>query len=79
MPEQFDKEEAKRKYSHCTPTTKEALYYRDVFEKSFAKLAKTFIPFYWMPRWVEGITDPSARFIKHYAANKDGEMQPKNL
>lgn len=75
MPEQFDKEVAAKKYPHCVPTTKEALYYRDVFEKSFPKLAESFIPFFWMPRWVEGITDPSARFIKHYAADKKSEQQ----
>lgn len=67
----FDAEEASKKYPHCTPKTKEAFYYREVFEKSFPKLASSFIPFFWMPRWVEGITDPSARFIKHYAAEGD--------
>lgn len=56
-------------YPHCTPKTKEALYYRKVFEKDYPKLAESFIPFFWMPRWVEGVSDPSARFIKHYAAD----------
>ncbi|XP_044268366.1 asparagine synthetase [glutamine-hydrolyzing] [Tribolium madens] len=68
MPEPFDLEVAKKKYPHCTPNSKESLYYREVFEKSFPHAAEKFIPFYWMPRWVEGVTDPSARFIKHYAA-----------
>ncbi|RZC42584.1 asparagine synthetase [glutamine-hydrolyzing], partial [Asbolus verrucosus] len=68
MPEPFDPQTAKKNYPHCTPTSKEALYYREVFEKSFPNAADQFVPYYWMPRWVEGITDPSARFIKHYAA-----------
>ncbi|XP_066141611.1 asparagine synthetase [glutamine-hydrolyzing] [Euwallacea fornicatus] len=71
LPGAFDKVAVSQKYPHCTPTTKEALYYREVFEKSYAGLADTFLPFYWMPRWTEGITDPSARFIKHYAADSD--------
>ncbi|KAG5878889.1 hypothetical protein JTB14_031547 [Gonioctena quinquepunctata] len=70
MPEPFDRAAVAKKYPHCTPTSKEALYYREVFEKSYPKLAPNFLPYYWMPRWIEGITDPSARFIKHYAAEQ---------
>lgn len=71
MTEPFDLEATAKKYPHCTPKTKEALYYREIFEKSYPKLAESFLPYYWMPRWVEGITDPSARFIKHYAADQE--------
>lgn len=56
------------KYSHCTPTTKEALYYREVFEKNFPNQGH-FVPYFWMPQWTDA-KDPSARFISHYAANK---------
>jgi len=56
------------KYSHCTPTTKEALYYRKVFEKNFPNQGH-FIPYFWMPQWSDA-KDPSARFISHYAADK---------
>ncbi|CAH0558230.1 unnamed protein product [Brassicogethes aeneus] len=70
MPEPFNAEATAKKYPHCTPKTKEALYYREVFEKSYPKMADKFVPFYWMPRWVEGVTDPSARFIKHYSAEQ---------
>lgn len=69
IPTKFDPMEAEKLYPHCTPKTKEAFYYRQVFEKDYPELAKNFIPFFWMPRWVEGVSDPSARFIKHYAAN----------
>lgn len=70
MPEPFEQELTTRKYHHCTPKTKEALYYREVFEKKFKDLAENFLPHFWMPRWVDGVTDPSARFIKHYAAEQ---------
>nr|XP_023029246.1 asparagine synthetase [glutamine-hydrolyzing] isoform X1 [Leptinotarsa decemlineata]XP_023029247.1 asparagine synthetase [glutamine-hydrolyzing] isoform X1 [Leptinotarsa decemlineata]XP_023029248.1 asparagine synthetase [glutamine-hydrolyzing] isoform X1 [Leptinotarsa decemlineata] len=66
MPEPFDRDLTAKKYPHCTPTSKEALYYREVFEKSYPGLAENFLPYYWMPRWVKDVTDPSARFIKHY-------------
>jgi len=79
MPEAFDPILAKKKYPHCTPTSKEAYYYREMFEKNFPNCAKTFIPYYWMPRWVEGITDPSARFIKHYAAETQTSTTIKTI
>ncbi|CAG9787755.1 unnamed protein product [Diatraea saccharalis] len=48
------------------PKTTESRYYRTVFEKSFPG-QHNFTPYYWMPKWVQ-VSDPSARFIKHYAA-----------
>ncbi|KAK5646989.1 hypothetical protein RI129_005453 [Pyrocoelia pectoralis] len=70
MPEAFDLATSERKYPHCTPKTKEAYYYREVFEKHYPKLAEKFIPFFWMPRWINS-SDPSARFINHYAADME--------
>lgn len=64
-------EEAHIKYPHCTPKTKEALYYRKVFERHFQNQGKSLIPYFWMPKWIEGISDPSARFIKHYNAGEE--------
>ncbi|KRT78921.1 hypothetical protein AMK59_8604, partial [Oryctes borbonicus] len=61
----FKEEIATKQFPHCTPKTKEAHYYRTVFEKHYQGLAKFFIPYYWMPKWIE-VSDPSARFIKHY-------------
>ncbi|XP_025989716.1 asparagine synthetase [glutamine-hydrolyzing] [Solenopsis invicta] len=63
-------ENAYNKYPHCTPRTKEAYYYRNVFESHY-KGQTHFTPYFWMPRWVKGVTDPSARFIKHYAAKDE--------
>ena len=71
-----DLEKAQLKYPHCTPKTKEALYYRNVFERHYAGQAESFVPYFWMPRWVKGVRDPSARFITHYAADvKNGETE----
>lgn len=55
-------------YDHCSPITKESLYYREVFEKAFPGQAKSFMPYFWMPKWTN-VKDPSARFISHYNAN----------
>lgn len=60
------------KYPHCTPKTKEALYYRQIFEKHYEGQAEKFVPYFWMPRWVKA-QDPSARFISHYAADVKDE------
>ena len=70
MPDKFDAQMAQIKYPHCSPKTKEAFYYREVFEKNFPNLAEKFIPYFWMPRWIE-VDDPSARFIKHYNAETE--------
>lgn len=74
MPEPFDPELAAKKYPHCTPKTKESYYYREVFEKKFPKLAPSFIPYFWMPRWIN-VSDPSARFIKHYNAETETNVK----
>ncbi|XP_076620658.1 asparagine synthetase [Colletes latitarsis] len=68
-----DLDNAHLKYPHCTPKTKEALYYRTVFEKYYGGQAESFTPYFWMPRWVKGVCDPSARFISHYAAGVEND------
>lgn len=55
-----------KQYPGVQPNTTESKYYRYVFEKSFPG-QHNFTPYYWMPKWVQ-VSDPSARFIKHYAA-----------
>ncbi|KAK3907981.1 Asparagine synthetase [glutamine-hydrolyzing] [Frankliniella fusca] len=63
-----DLKDAKDLFPHCTPQTREALYYRQMFEKNYPKQS-SLIPYIWMPRWVN-VSDPSARVISHYAAEK---------
>lgn len=74
-----DLENASIKYPHCTPKTKEALYYRNIFESHYGGQAESFVPYFWMPRWVKGVTDPSARFITHYSADAEHKDQCKNM
>ena len=54
------------KYTHNPPHTKEALYYRELFEKHF-KNHSNIIPHFWMPnpKWCN-VTDPSARILDNY-------------
>jgi len=56
-----------KKYDHCKPTSKEALYYRLVFEKFFGEgnIQKS-IPHYWLPNWCGDIKEPSARVLDVY-------------
>ena len=56
------------KYNHCIPPTKEALYYRDIFEDNFGKAEITSLinPHYWLPKWSGNISEPSARILENY-------------
>lgn len=44
---------------------KEALYYREIFNKYFPGREKT-IPYYWLPKWSGDIIEPSARVLSVY-------------
>jgi asparagine synthase (glutamine-hydrolysing) len=57
--------EKSAKYTHNKPPTKEALYYREIFEKHFGPREEVanVIPYFWMPKWCD-VKDPSAREIK---------------
>jgi len=59
--EEFEK--LSNNYLYNMPKTKEALWYREVFERTFpAKPHLT--PYYWMPKWVK-TDDPSAKTINN--------------
>lgn len=49
--------------------TAEARYYRRIFTDAYGARACSLIPHYWMPRFVTGASDPSARTWKHLADN----------
>ncbi|KAJ8267363.1 hypothetical protein COCON_G00125350 [Conger conger] len=61
-------ESAAKVFPHCTPKTKEAYYYRQVFEKYYPGRAG-WLSHYWMPRWIKA-TDPSARTLAIYNPDK---------
>lgn len=56
--------QASTKFTGVAPKTKEAYYYREVFEGLFPGCGHL-IPYYWMPKWIE-TDDPSARTLNHY-------------
>jgi asparagine synthase (glutamine-hydrolysing) len=59
---------AEAAYGHLNPPkTPEQYYYRYSFEAHFGKgAAVANVPYFWMPRWCEGATDPSARTLAVY-------------
>jgi len=66
---------AKEKYPHCTPQTKESYYYRKLFCEFFGEDRQKVLPSYWQPKWtadgkeVTGYVDPSARTLNVYNKN----------
>jgi asparagine synthase (glutamine-hydrolysing) len=64
-------------YPYCTPTTKEAFYYRKLFCEYFGEDRQNIIPHYWQPKWdangkeIRGYVDPSARTLSIYNDNID--------
>ena len=51
---------------HNPPKTQEALRYRRIFAEAYGEVSATTIPHMWMPRFVAGATDPSARTLSFY-------------
>lgn len=54
-----------KKYLHLNPNTLEQEYYREIFESKYKDLGKI-VPYFWMPRFIEGATDASARTLDIY-------------
>lgn len=50
--------------AHNPPKTAEAYWYRQLFEAQYGPEIATVIPHMWMPRWIAGASDPSARTLK---------------
>lgn len=60
---QDELDDAEKLYPHNTPKTKEALYYRKIFESYYPE-KNNVIPHFWMPKWCGEINDPSARELE---------------
>lgn len=69
-----DFKNAAPKYAFNTPQTKEALYYRQIFEE-FYPGCEHFTPYMWLPKWCGNVTDPSARILKHYTEQQQENQQ----
>ncbi|KAL4629665.1 asparagine synthetase glutamine-hydrolyzing isoform X1 [Arapaima gigas] len=61
-------ENAAKTFPHNPPSTKEAYFFRQVFEKHFPGQGQ-WLSHYWMPRWIKA-SDPSARTLSIYCADK---------
>jgi asparagine synthase (glutamine-hydrolysing) len=58
-------ETKKKTYTFLPPQFKEALYYREIYEKIY-KNCNNLIPYYWLPKWSGEIVEPSARVLNVY-------------
>lgn len=56
---------SKRIYKVNPPQTAEMVLYRTHFEKHYAGLSASTVPYFWMPKWCDA-TDPSARTLAVY-------------
>ena len=74
--EDMDLDLDKHNYTHNPPTTKEQLYYRNLFEEYYPNKSEL-IPYYWMPKFVEA-KDPSARTLDVYIES-NYELQERSL
>jgi asparagine synthase (glutamine-hydrolysing) len=62
---------AQATYTHAPPMSKEALWYRELFERAYPGRAE-WIPDYWLPNrsWQHcNVADPSARVLPNYGAS----------
>ena len=61
--------EAKHIYPHCSPLTKEALWFRKLYHRYFPEKDRDkIIPYQWMPKWTKGdITNPSGRVLSVFS------------
>mgnify|MGYP002631869852 FL=1 len=58
-----------KQYTHNTPTTKEQLYYREIFSSHFPN-KDDIIPYFWMPKYCHA-TDSSARTLSMYNSDSN--------
>jgi asparagine synthase (glutamine-hydrolysing) len=64
----LDLKKAKKYYEYLgtiSPHTKEALWYHELFDKYYPN-QHHLCPYYWLPKWVGNVTDPSARTLNVY-------------
>jgi asparagine synthase (glutamine-hydrolysing) len=58
--------ETTKVYNHNPPKTKEQTYYRKIFDSIFPEPCEKVIPYFWMPKYIEGAHDASARTLEIY-------------
>ena len=50
---------------YVKPLTKEGLFYHEIFDDLYPNQYHI-CPYYWMPKWIDGVNDPSARTLNIY-------------
>ena len=55
-------------HGHLIPQTAEQYYYRKEFEKNYKGMGHV-VPYFWMPKYADFISDPSARTLQIYKEN----------
>lgn len=74
-------QESQKIYNHCQPDTKEALYYRELYDAFFGDNCAHLLDKFWLPKWCGNITEPSARVLdvyKNTTMNETGETNAVN-
>jgi asparagine synthase (glutamine-hydrolysing) len=51
------------------PTTREQAYYRGIYEEAYPGTADL-VPYFWLPRFIKGVTDASARTLDLYKSRQ---------
>lgn len=74
----FEHNETPEDYTINPPLTKEQLYYRTLFHKTFPKCCASLIPHFWMPQYVKHSGDASARTLSLYGRSTEHEI-PEGL
>lgn len=59
-------EDNKNKNIINPPQTEEQMYYRRIYEDAYPNTENAAIPYFWMPKFIDGATDPSARSLDIY-------------
>jgi asparagine synthase (glutamine-hydrolysing) len=67
---------AAERFPHNTPTTKEAFYFRTIFEKYYPEKSSIQTVLKWVPKW-QANTDPSGRVNDHHE-NKVEDIQKQD-
>jgi len=65
---------ASEKFPFNTPLTKEALYYRKIFEKQFPGKSTEKCVNLWKP-WSKFLVDPSGRFQREYEKKDEKDIE----
>lgn len=63
----YDEKEFEKRcgmHEHCTPVSKEALFYREIYERDYSGCV--IVDKFWLPNWSGGVREPSARVLGVY-------------